>query len=73
MCRIETFAPPESREPLHAAVIDLLVLAVPQPAALGEPDAEAKALLETLRRIVARSADEAPDEAAEPRADMTRR
>ncbi|MFT3971982.1 MAG: hypothetical protein QM699_00440 [Amaricoccus sp.] len=39
-------------------MLDLLALAAPRPAALGGPSAEEAEFLETLRRIVARSASE---------------
>ncbi|MBB5223620.1 gamma-glutamylcysteine synthetase [Amaricoccus macauensis] len=50
--------PPANRVPIRAAVLDLLALAAPRPAALGGPSEEEAEFLETLRRIVARSAAE---------------
>jgi hypothetical protein len=44
------------RVPIRAAVLDLLARAAPRPAALGQPSAEEQEFLDTLRRIVARSA-----------------
>lgn len=58
MSRIETFPEMPSRLPVRAAVLDLLALAAPGPAALGERTEEESEFLETLRRIVARSAAE---------------
>ncbi len=58
MSRIETFPEPSRRIPVRAAVLDLLARAAPRPAALGEPSEEEREFLETLRRIVARSAAE---------------
>ena len=42
----------------RSAVIDLLAFAAPRPAALGAPSDEEREFLETLRRILARSAME---------------
>ena len=50
--------PSASRLPIRAAVLDLLAVAAPRPAALGGPSEEEAEFLETLRRIVARSAAE---------------
>lgn len=47
-----------ARPPIRAAVLDLLALAAPGPAALGDRSEEEAEFLETLRRIVARSASE---------------
>jgi hypothetical protein len=58
MCRIAPFEDPSRRIPIRAAVLDLLALAAPMPAALGAPNPEEQEFLETLRRIVARSAAE---------------
>ena len=55
MCRIEPIELSGRRVPIRAAVLDLLALAAPMPAALGAPDAEEQAFLEALRRIVVRS------------------
>jgi len=57
MCRIAPFEPAASA-PIRAAVIDLLAYAAPKPAALGRHSTEELELLDTLRRIVARSAME---------------
>jgi hypothetical protein len=46
------------RIPIRAAVLDLLARAAPRPAALGAPSEEEQEFLDTLRRIVARSAAE---------------
>ncbi len=46
------------RTPIRAAVLDLLARAAPRPAALGAPSEEEQEFLDTLRRIVARSAAE---------------
>ena len=54
MCQIAPFEDPSRRIPIRAAVLDLLALAAPMPAALGAPDPEEHEFLETLRRIVAR-------------------
>jgi len=43
---------------LRSAVLDLLAQAAPRPAALGAPSLEEQEFLDTLRRIVARSAAE---------------
>jgi hypothetical protein len=58
MSRIESFPQPQRRTPVRAAVLDLLALAAPRPAALGGPSEEEAEFLETLRRIVTRSARE---------------
>ena len=58
MCRIAPIDEAARRIPVRAAVLDLLALAAPMPAALGAPDPEAREFLETLRRIVVRSAAE---------------
>lgn len=50
--------PSANRVPIRAAVLDLLAVAAPRPAALGGPSEEEAEFLETLRRIVARSAAE---------------
>lgn len=55
MCRIEPIEASGRRVPIRAAVLDLLALAAPMPAALGTPDAGEQAFLEALRRIVVRS------------------
>jgi hypothetical protein len=55
MCRIAVLQPAAS-QPIRAAVIDLLACAAPRPAALGSPSVEEQEFLDTLRRIVARSA-----------------
>ncbi len=56
MYRIAALESATSRQPIRSAVIDLLAYAAPRPAALGAPTAEEQEFLETLRRIVARSA-----------------
>jgi len=58
MSRIEMLPQPARRTPVRAAVLDLLALAAPRPAALGSRSEEETEFLETLRRIVARSAGE---------------
>lgn len=52
------FAPIEAAAgiPVREAVLDLLARAAPRPAALGAPSAEEQEFLDTLRRIVARTA-----------------
>lgn len=50
--------PTAGRVPIRAAVLDLLALAAPKPAALGVRSEEEEEFLEALRRIVARSAAE---------------
>jgi hypothetical protein len=51
--------PPSARTiSLRSAVLDLLAQAAPRPAALGAPSLEEQEFLDTLRRIVARSAAE---------------
>ncbi|MFO1209108.1 MAG: hypothetical protein U1E40_07770 [Amaricoccus sp.] len=57
MCRIAV--PAETSQPIRAAVIDLLAFAAPQPAALATPSADEQEFLDTLRRIVARAAQDA--------------
>ena len=59
MCRIAVIDPNETSQPIRAAVIDLLACAAPRPAALGAPNAEEQEFLDTLRRIVARAAQDA--------------
>lgn len=58
MARIEFFPEASRRLPVRAAVLDLLALAAPGPEALGTRSEEETEFLETLRRIVARSAAE---------------
>lgn len=58
MSRIEFFPEAARRRPVRAAVLDLLALAAPGPEALGTRSEEETEFLETLRRIVARSAAE---------------
>ena len=58
MCRIAPFEDPARRIPIRAAVLDLLALAAPMPAARGAPGSEEHEFLETLRRIFVRSAAE---------------
>lgn len=59
IARIPSISPLSDVEtPIRAAVLDLLALAAPRPAALGGPSAEEAEFLETLRRIVVRSASE---------------
>jgi hypothetical protein len=58
MSRVAQIPAPSRTLSLRAAVLDLLAQAAPRPAALGTPSAEEQEFLDTLRRIVARSAAE---------------
>lgn len=58
MSKFESFPEVSRRIPVRTAVLDLLAQAAPRPAALGGPSEEEAEFLETLRRIVARSATE---------------
>ena len=58
MCRTVPAEDLSRRIPIRAAVLDLLAIAAPLPAALGTADPAEREFLETLRRIVARSAAE---------------
>lgn len=58
MSTIESYPEVAPRVPIRAAVLDLLAQAAPRPAALGGRSEEEAEFLETLRRIVTRSASE---------------
>lgn len=58
MPRLAIVPRPDHRTPVRVAVLDLLALAAPRPAALGGRSEEEAEFLETLRRIVARTATE---------------
>lgn len=58
MSTIESYSEVAPRVPIRAAVLDLLAQVAPRPAALGGRSEEEAEFLETLRRIVTRSASE---------------
>ena len=58
MSHVSAVSPSARTISLRSAVLDLLAQAAPRPAALGAPSLEEQEFLDTLRRIVARSAAE---------------